>query len=459
MSEKKENTIGKMFTMPELMKFVAAPVISKLFFSLLQTIDDSLFISRYCGKNALAAFSIALPWFMIVDAFSMVICAVSSKCSMLMGEKKGDEAKSSFTSMVIIAFFVGCFFTLILTFFKIPILRFLGATDILIPYVSEYMNVSRFYMPLLLVGNLFARFYAVSGKPKVAMLSTIVQIACNLIADYTLIAKAGIGIVGAAWGNFAGNVLICLIGVIFYSNKNNEIHFAKPLDNPLPLVKDVWKLGRSQGLTSVSISFNTYITNYILMKIGGESLIAGYTIVNNVQFMFMNAFFGFISSVSPIASYAYGERNRDKLVNIIKKATILIQCLSICVALFIFLFKDGFIFMYFGEAGDEAIKEMALYGFNVVPFCYNVFSFNVLVQELLIAVGNHKTSAFLSVLQNIVFANIVTIALPMIFGEKAIWYLFLVSESITFIFTLLVVYKNKDVYGYGKTGIATFTEN
>ena len=89
MSEIKTNTIGKEFTMPELIKFVAAPVISKLVISLLQTIDDSLFISRYCGKNALAAFTIALPWFMLVDA--VIIMDI---------EKEYKEAKQNYEQSV-----------------------------------------------------------------------------------------------------------------------------------------------------------------------------------------------------------------------------------------------------------------------------------------------------------------------------------------------------------------------
>lgn len=458
MEDVKTNTIGKDYSMPDLIKFVAAPVVSKLFISLLSTLDDSLFISRYCGQNALAAFTIALPWFMFMDAVVMVLCVVSAKCSMLMGEHKNDEAKSSFTTMVIISLIVGCFFTIILSLFKIPILKFLGATDILLPYVSEYMNISRFYIPLLICANMFNRFYVIAGKPKVAVFSTIVQIFCNLFFDWLLIVRLGMGIVGAAYGNLVGNILMCLIGVIFYSNSKEEMHFAKPLSNPLPLLKDVWRLGRSQGLTSLSVSVNCFIINYILLKTGGETLVAGYTVVNNVQFMFMNAFFGFNGTVSPLVSYAYGERNAKKLSNIIKKATILTESLAVIVALFIFVFKKPILYLYFANNTDMVVQNMASYGLSVVPFCYAIFSFNILVQEFLIAVGNPKASMFLSALENIVFGNIIAILLPTIFGQNGVWFIFLVVESITLLFTLYVVYINKDVYGYGKEGIASFIE-
>lgn len=457
MSEK-VNTIGKEFTMPELIKFVAAPVVSKLFISLLSTLDDSLFISRYCGPNALAAFTMGMPWFMIVDFFVMVIGETAAKCSMLMGERKNDEAKSSFTTMVIVGFVLGAFLTLIISLFKKQIFTFLGATDELLPYVLTYVNISRWYMPLYLMATIFNRFYVIAGKPKIAVFSSFVHIFCNLFFDWLLIVKLNIGIAGAAYGNLAGNLLLCIIGFIFFSNKNHEMHFAKPVSHPLPLIKEVWLLGRSQGLGSLAVSLNIFIINQVLMIYGGERLVAGYTVVNNVQMMFMNAFWGFNGTVSPLVSYAYGERNAGKLTRVIKKSIILIEAMAVIVAIFIFLFKKPLLFLYFSNNTDQTVKQMAAYGLSVVPFVFWVFGFNCLVRDFFVAVGNYRVSTFLSFMENVVIGNIVCILLPKLFGINAIWYILLVQQLITLLFVLYCVYINKDVYGYGKLGLATFNE-
>ena len=458
MSDIQTNTIGKDFTTKELIKFVAAPVVSKLIISLLSTLDDSLFISRYCGQNALAAFTMGMPWFMVVDFFVMVIDEVSTKCSILMGERKNDEAKSSFTTMCIVGFGVGLFLTLILSLFKVQIFTFLGASDELLPYIIAYINVSRWYMPIYILGTIFNRFYVIAGKPKVAVLSTFVHIFCNLFFDWLLIVKLNTGIVGAAYGNLAGNVLICLIGFIFYSNTNHEMHFAKPLAHPWQLIKDVWKLGRAQGLTSLAVSLNMFVINYVLMKNGGERLVAGYTVVNNVQMMFMNAFWGFNATVAPLVSYAYGERNPSKLASVVKKSTLIIEGMSVIVAILIFVLKEPLIYLYFSKNTDEIVKEMAAYGLSIIPFVFWVFSFNCMVRDFFVAVGNFRVSTFLSIMENIVWGNLVILVLPKLFGINAIWYSLLVQQLLTFAFTMYVVYINKDVYGYGKDGIASFTE-
>ena len=63
-----------------------------------------------------------------------------------------------------------------------------------------------------------------------------------------------------------------------------------------------------------------------------------------------------------------------------------------------------------------------------------------------------------SVIENVVFANLTVILMPIIFGKNAVWFTFLVGELFTLIPTLYVAYINKDVYGYGKDGIATFAD-
>ena len=47
---KRTNTIGKDFSTWELIKFVASPVVTQFVMSLLQNIDDGLFLSRFVGK-------------------------------------------------------------------------------------------------------------------------------------------------------------------------------------------------------------------------------------------------------------------------------------------------------------------------------------------------------------------------------------------------------------------------
>ena len=101
----KTSTIGKDFTTKELIKFAAPPILAQFAMALLSTLDDGLFLSRYVGTTALAAFSIAFPVFMFFMALVELFNGASILCSTKMGEGKSEEARKIFTATVITAVF------------------------------------------------------------------------------------------------------------------------------------------------------------------------------------------------------------------------------------------------------------------------------------------------------------------------------------------------------------------
>ena len=81
-------TIGKDYTLKSLAMFCLPAILNELVINLLYTIDDGLFLSRYVGPNALAAFSVLFPLFMIHNSPSILLGGVSSLASHKMGEGK-----------------------------------------------------------------------------------------------------------------------------------------------------------------------------------------------------------------------------------------------------------------------------------------------------------------------------------------------------------------------------------
>ena len=455
-SELRQSTIGKEFTLKELFKFVAPPVFTRLMVSLLSTLDDSLFVSRFLGQNALAAFSIAFPWFMLIDAIGMMASSVSVICSIKMGEKRNEEAKSDFTTTVIMTFVIGLFFTLILCLFLEPILRGLGETEILMPYAKEFFSVSRFYVPFILMNYVLNSFYVIAGKPKWSMYVSAINMIFQFFFDWLFIVKLNIGMKGAAYANLLGSLVVTLIGLFFYSNKNREMCFTKPHRRIFELMRNIFKYGKMQAMTSLAVSLNGYINNQVHLALGGEAVVAAYSIVANVTFMFMNSFFGLIGSTSPIASYAFGEKNPKKLVRICKQTVVLMSILIVFIISVIVFGRKFFIMLYFTDTSSQFVKELAYKGMMIYPLALVFFGYNVYVQDLLNVLGNHKVSMFLSFLSNVFFINIAVLIIPRIFGINAVWYCFIIAEGLTFIFTLYFVYRYKDVYGFNPDGIASF---
>ena len=76
----------------------ALPSMITMMFGALYQIADGLFVGRFIGENALAAVNLIMPIIMTVFAFSnMIATGASVKISVLLGEKKQEDASKVFT--------------------------------------------------------------------------------------------------------------------------------------------------------------------------------------------------------------------------------------------------------------------------------------------------------------------------------------------------------------------------
>ena len=439
-------TIGKDFTTRELIKFAAPPILAQFSMSLLSTLDDGLFISRFVGTNALAAFSIAWPVFMFFMALVELFNGASVLCSTKMGEGKNEEACRIFTSIVIMAAVFGCFVSMLGRIFMDPLIRFLGGTEILFPYIKAFLSIGVWYIPLILVNRIFSRFYVPAGNSKMSLYTTLLNAFCNFFFDWVFIVRMGIGMAGSAYANLIAHILLFGVGITFYSRKNSEIRFVRPDINFLSTLVQSVKLGFPPFLTNVAIAVNGFIANQVLLRVGGEESVSAYTIVNNIQFMFMSGVWGFTSAVSPIFSYAYGEQNHAKIRKTFRQTIELTTGLILLIVLLYYLGRMPLLSLYLKSDAGEAVRHMASHGLIIAPLGFLFFGYNMMGIDTSLALHEKKISTVLSVLENVICANLTILILPYLFGIPGVWFAFPVGEIMTFGGTLFFLNKMRRSY-------------
>ena len=440
------NTIGKDYTTRELIRFAAPPVLAQFSMSLLSTLDDGLFISRFVGTNALAAFSIAMPIFMFFMAISELFNGASVLCSTKMGEKKIEEARSHFTTIVILSGAFGCIVSLIGRIFLDQLIVFLGGTEILFPYVKAFLSIGVWFIPLILINHVFARFYVPAGNSRMSLYVTLVNAFCNFFFDWLFIVQLRLGMTGSAYANLIANIIVFIIGIIFFSRKSSEIHFTKPDTDFFSTLWQSAKFGFPPFLTNVAVAVNSFIANQVLLHVGGEESVSAYTIINNIQFMFMSSLWGLTGAVTPIVSYAFGEKNNAKIRKILKQIVILTTGLIGIIILFYFLGKTPLLWLYLKSDASDAVRQMASHGLTIAPMGFLFFGYNVLAIDTLLALHQKKYSTILSILENVICANLTMLTLPYLFGIPGVWFAFPVGEILTFAGTVFFALRIRKLY-------------
>lgn len=446
-------TIGKDYSLGQLAGFAVPAVLNELVINLLYTIDDGLFISRYIGSNALAAFSILFPLFMMHNSPAILLGGVSSLASRKMGEGKSQEARADFTAMVLFVGVLGVLMGIIERAFMDPIIRLLGATEIIYPYACDFVRIGALYLPLTLISTIFRRFYVPAGKPKMELLTTVLNISANLFFDWYFVVYKRIGMVGTAYANLIATMVMVVIGLLFYSSRKCEMQFASPSGNLKPLLRESSRYGISSFLSNLSVALSSLVSNYVILHWGSEEYLAAYTIVGNIQWAFMGCFFGLFDTSGPIISYATGERNVEKLRKTFRQIITLTAVLS-GVLVISFLLFGGLVAELYTTEEARNYKDLINFGMKIAPYSFLMFGYNLGARITFASLGNHKTSAALTFLQEVVLSNVTIVVLPLMFGITGVWFSFLLTNILMLFFSLGAVYVNRDNYGYGKSGKA-----
>ncbi|MBO4538331.1 MAG: hypothetical protein J5694_05650 [Erysipelotrichaceae bacterium] len=438
-------TIGKDYSTGELLKFAAPSVTNEIVISLLYTLDDGLFISRYIGHDALAAFSIGSPLFMLNFAVVNLLGGSAILVSRRFGEKKEEEARKNFTTVVVAILLIGILMAIVERTFLKQILHLLGATEILYPYAWQFNSIGTLYIPLALVAGIFSRFYVTAGKPQVGLLNTVLNVGTNVFFDWYFVVYRQIGMVGAAYANLIAVCVQMAIGLIFYSSKASELRFARPDLTDTSTLKRSMRLGIPSFITNASVGLGTLVQNHVILYWGNEEYLAAYSIVNNIAFTFMGGFFGLFGTTGPLVSYAVGEKNLSKLQKLFGQIFTVTTVLSF-LTVGLFLTGGRMLVKLFVSSAEQSMIGILNYGMRIMPYSFLLFGYNIAARSTMANLQQTRYSGFLTVMHEIVFNNLTLVLLPLLFGLDSVWFSFLLTNVIMLVITVIVILRLKPEY-------------
>ncbi|RDY24208.1 MATE family efflux transporter [Romboutsia maritimum] len=440
------NSLGKKVTFFSLIKYTFPTMVMMVFISL-YTIIDGIFVSRFVGSNALSATNIVYPIINILIGISIMLATGgNAMVARLMGEGKVEEAKESFSLIIITALIFGCIISVICLLFLNQIIYALGSTDILYDYCSSYLSIMLLCTPVIILELLFEYFLVTAGRPNLGLLSSIIGGVTNIVLDYVFIVPLNMGIKGAAIATCIGYAIPSIIGILYFSNKSNNLHFVKPKFN-LKLILSSCSNGSSEMVTQMSSAITTYLYNIIMLRFLGENGVASITIILYSKFLLTSAYLGFTSGVSPRISYNYGSNDKKQLQKIIKYSYLFIFTLSVASFIVSKMLSTALISIFTGKG--TKFYNITLNGFNLFSFSFLICGINIFTSGMFTAFSNGKISAILSFLRTFVFFIIEILVLPVLFGINGAWLVIPISEIFTLVFSIFYFFKYKEIYGYG----------
>ncbi len=377
---------------------------------------DGLFIGNMVGDIGLAAVNIAWP----IPAFiSATGVGIGIGGSVLIGYNRGQGKEKEGYEIFCVTFTLLLIAAICLMgglYISYPeLLKLFGASG------EVYMQAS-YYAKIIIIGAVCQVFSTGLvpvlrnyGMPMEAMYSMVTGTILNIIINYILMFRFGMGMKGAALGTLISQGLVAIFA-LYILGKKLEIYPRIKLKKDM--IRDILKVGVTGFGISLAPSITLIFTNLQCLRYGGDSAVACYAVIAYIVFPMQALITGIGEGTQPLTSFYYGAKKYD-LVRDVKRISYGFVCvLSIFITAVILvslpylgdlfgLSKGGQ--MYFQRGMACYALSFVLVGLVKYILCY----LNATMQT--------TKATILTYLESIAVAPVLLYFVPLIAGIEGIW--------------------------------------
>nr|WP_307989644.1 MATE family efflux transporter [uncultured Niameybacter sp.] len=408
----------------------AIPSALAMFISSLYTVIDGIFVGQGVGDMALAAVNIVLPFtVMLFGLASMFAIGGGSQVSKYIGAGENDKAVNIFRQVFKFLLILSAIISLICVIFTKQIVAILGATEALSDLAVDYLRFYAIFCIPNLIGIVLSSFVRNDGRPKLAMLSTILGALTNIVLDYLFIFEYGLGIKGAAIATGLGQIITVLVLVPHFVQKKGYLSFGNVKLNFKEL-KNFSKIGFPSFFAQASYSIIVLIHNVMLIRFMGEAGISAYSIINYITTNTYMVLYGLTLGAQPLISYNYGRKDGKRMLGFYKLTCMAATTVSLAFVFISFILGPKLIGIF---TSDPYIGGIAYLALRIASLSYFAVGINLNTLVYFQALEKPKYSNLICIFRSIIFLPIALIILCVAFGGNGIWAGTILSEALTLI--------------------------
>ncbi len=422
----------------------AIPSMITMVFGALYQIADGLFVGRFIGGDALAAVNLIMPIIMIVFGFSNLIATGASvRISVLLGEKNREEASKVFTYTLKIIFFISCVLGVLGLLFAESFVRFLapGATEQAIKYGITYTRVYAAFAPLMLIYHATDNYLRVCGKEKLSMWLSIGTQAFNIALDVILIVFLGQGVWAAAFTSCLAMALGSAISLCVFRKKRIDLYYVRGRIKKTVFMRIIAN-GSSEFFSSISMSIMSIVFNFFLLKYGGTTGVAAFSVIMYVDSIAGMLLFGMADAQQPAISYCYGAGLISKVKSLFKCVVWGGVTLS-ALALIFMMFLGQYVAPLFVKPEDTELLSVSIIGMKLFSLSYLTGWIDMCFSSYFTALERPARSMLVSLFGTLIFPISALFIMTPFLKLNGVWLSVLVSCTLSAIFTLILYFTLK----------------
>jgi putative MATE family efflux protein len=284
-------------------------------------IVDTFFVGMLDITEALGALAVIFPVFILLSALGIGIeIGAGSFISRSLGERNLEKAQKALSTTLILSISAGFLLGITGILFIEPLLRFIGATDVVLPYAKAYSTWFLASSPFLIANIGMAGTIRAEGNSIFPTIALTAGAVLNIALDPLFIFVFKMGIRGAAIATSLSIFTTFIIQISYYLSKKSLLRITLRLSSfNFSNIKYILKIGIPVMLKQLLVALFFTIMNMLLVPYG-ETILVGMGIVAKISLFVMMLLMGFSQGLLPVVSFNIGAGNYKRIMSAIVRA-------------------------------------------------------------------------------------------------------------------------------------------
>ena len=436
--DKKINKMGTM-PVPRLMLSMGIPMILSMMLQAFYNIVDSAFVSNMAqdGEAALTALTLAFPVQMLLVALGVGTgVGANALLSRTLGEGNREKVNRVAGNAEFLSFVI-CIVSIIFGIIGVrAYVQSQSNNTLVIDMAISYLRICCCIPFGMVFFSCFEKLLQATGK---SLFSTIAQVAgavTNILLDpiliYGLLGCPAFGVRGAAYATVIGQIVSCVVALAFHLAVNKEItnglRYIKPSKR---LIQQIYTIGLPAIIAQALMSVMTYGLNLILGTVS-ENAVTAYGLYYKIQQFLLFAAFGLRDAITPIVSFNYGMRDKQRVNAGIKYGMLYTLLIMLIGTLALELFASP-LASIFGLSGET--EQLCIYAIRIISLSLIFAGANVAFQGIFQALRSGMESLVISLCRQLLFVLPVAWLLARLGLHtnmpSLVWWTFLFAEAVS----------------------------
>lgn len=407
------------------------PSVGSMLVTGLYFVVDGIFVGRGVGTNGLAAVNLAVPFISVLIAVTMMITmGGASQTSIAFGQKKTEQANTTFLTSVCLVLFFSLFMSAVSVLFPEHIARLLRASEALLQDTAVYLKYYVIFGIFFCGAMVLSAFVRNDGNPQLAFWGMIAGACSNIFLDWLFIFPMHMGIKGAAIASGLGQVFACLILSAHFLLHKGKLRLSVPKITKAEVLR-ILHTGIPD--TQMNSPVTTFCYNQIVIRIFGEIGMAAFSVISYLLVIILAVFIGLAQGIQPLLSLSRGEGDLKREHRILQQGLGFNVFLSLLIYGVMVLFGRTIIGIFNPDA------QMIALGYQYILFYGTSFPFaaiNIVYTTYFLSTGQTKRALQVAVLRSFVLNILFIFAMPAVLGESFIWMGITVAEATVMLWLL-----------------------